>query len=62
MDRCVQQAGGNVRCEEIQYGNFERDVALWADAVILGSGVYNSNADPRVRPFVGHLVIAHFLS
>eukprot|EP00729_Bicosta_minor_P010599 gene10599-27015_t len=45
-------SGANVRCEEIAYGNYERDVAQWADAVILGSGVYNGNADPRVLTFI----------
>lgn len=45
-----------MRCEEIAYGNYERDVAQWADAVILGSGVYNGNADPRVLTFINTFV------
>ena len=28
--------------------NYKRDVAEWADAVILGSGVYNQNPAPQM--------------
>lgn len=50
--RGAAAAGANVTCEEVQYANYKRDVAEWADAVLLGSGVYNQNPAPQMLQFI----------
>lgn len=44
--------GATVMSKEVQYANYKRDVAEWADCVVLGSGVYNENASPRLLEFI----------
>jgi len=41
-----------VRLLQVSDANYERDVVHWADAVILGSGVYNGNAAPTLLEFI----------
>ena len=36
----------------VESANYARDVSQWADAVALGSGVYNGNAAPAILSFV----------
>ena len=36
----------------MESANYARDVSQWADAVALGSGVYNGNAAPALLSFV----------
>jgi len=42
----------NVRCVSVESANYKRDVLEWADVVVLGSGVFNGNADPSILSFV----------
>jgi len=42
----------NVKVLMVQEANYERDVSNWADAVILGSGVYNGNTAPSILEFI----------
>ena len=44
-------ANANVRLYEAIEANFDRDV-VWADAIILGSGVYNGNPAPELLSFL----------
>ena len=44
-------AGATVRLLDVQGANYDRDVK-WADAIILGSGVYNGNAAPALLAFL----------
>merc|ERR1712070_1290310 len=37
---------------EVQQANYKRDVFEWADAVVLGSGVYNGNPSPSMLSFI----------
>ena len=44
--------GCNVKTLEVSAANYKRDVWEFADAVIIGSGVYNGNAHPTVLEFI----------
>lgn len=48
----AQSTGANIRLLDVVQANYKRDVYEWADAIILGSGVYNGNAAPSVLTFV----------
>jgi multimeric flavodoxin WrbA len=48
----ASSVSANVRCLQVQGANYKRDVLEWADAVILGSGVYNGNAYPTLLEFI----------
>jgi len=41
-----------VRTLEVSGANYKRDVWEFADAVVIGSGVYNGNAHPTVLEFI----------
>ena len=41
----------NVRVVAVESANYKRDVLLWADALVVGSGVYNGNAAPAMLEF-----------
>lgn len=45
-------ANATVKSIEVAAANYERDVRDWADAVVLGSGVYNGNAGPEMLAFI----------
>jgi NAD(P)H dehydrogenase (quinone) len=45
-------ASANVKLLMVQQANYERDVFQWADALVLGSGVYNGNAAPEILEFI----------
>jgi len=47
-----QSAGANTRILKVEMANYKHDVYEWADAVVLGSGVYNGNAAPSLLAFV----------
>ena len=50
---CTADAVGCVsRVLPVESANYARDVSQWADAVALGSGVYNGNAAPALLSFV----------
>eukprot|EP00466_Bigelowiella_natans_P009725 jgi/Bigna1/137783/aug1.41_g12491 len=40
------------KCLPVENANYKRDVHEWADAVVLGSGVYNGNAAPEMLAFI----------
>ena len=44
--------GATVKVMEVQSANYKRDVFEWADALVLGSGVYNGNPSPRILTFI----------
>lgn len=44
--------GAEVKILEVGSANYKRDVSEWADAIVLGSGVYNGNPDPRLLSFI----------
>ena len=45
-------AGAQVKILPVESVNYKRDVAEWADALFLGSGVYNGNAKPELLEFI----------
>lgn len=45
-------AGAQVKILPVELANYKRDVAEWADAFFLGSGVYNGNAKPELLEFI----------
>ena len=45
-------AGAQVKILPVESVNYKRDVAEWADALFLGSGVYNGNAKPELLAFI----------
>lgn len=48
----AETTGANIRLLDVVQANYKRDVYEWADAIILGSGVYNGNAAPSLLTFV----------
>ena len=48
----AEKTGASVQTLEVSQANYKRDVANWADALILGSGVYNGNAHPDILSFI----------
>jgi len=44
--------GATVKVMEVQSANYKKDVFEWADALVLGSGVYNGNPSPRILSFI----------
>jgi len=48
----AEKTGAAVQTLEVSQANYKRDVANWADALILGSGVYNGNAHPDILSFI----------
>ena len=51
-DGAASVPGAAVRATEVLAANYKRDVFEWADAIILGSSVFNGNADPRMLEFI----------
>lgn len=45
-------SGATVKTLEVAAANYKRDVFEFADAVIIGSGVYNGNTDPQILSFI----------
>lgn len=45
-------ASANVRVLDDTLANYKRDVLEWADALVLGGGVYNGNAPPALLSFI----------
>ena len=52
IQRGAETVGSSVRLMEVSGANYKRDVFEFADAVIIGSGVYNGNAHPSVLSFI----------
>lgn len=48
----ASSVGADVKIVEVSSANYKRDVAEWADAVVLGTGVFNGNPDPRLLEFI----------
>jgi len=48
----AEDQGCTVRALEVNGANYKRDVFEFADAVIIGSGVYNGNAAPEILTFI----------
>lgn len=44
--------GAETKVMEVSSANYKRDVFGWADGVVLGSGVFNGNAAPRLLDFL----------
>lgn len=44
--------GADTKVMEVASANYKRHVFGWADAVVLGSGVFNGNAAPRLLEFI----------
>jgi len=55
-------ASANVKLLMVQQANYERDVFQWADAVVLGSGVYNGNAAPEILEFINSFDFENILT
>merc|ERR1719183_3110121 len=52
IQKGAEAEGSTVRCLEVSAANYKNDVFDFADAVILGSGVYNGNASPDMLGFI----------
>jgi flavorubredoxin len=48
----ARSEGARVKVVEVSSANYKRDVFGWADGVVLGSGVFNGNAAPRMLEFI----------
>jgi len=44
--------GANTKTLEVSSANYKRDVHEWADAIVVGSGVFNGNPAPRMLSFL----------
>jgi NAD(P)H dehydrogenase (quinone) len=48
----ASSVGASVRVLAVSEANYKRDVFEWADAVVVGSGVFNGNAAPIILEFI----------
>lgn len=58
----AESKGAFSRLLEVEAANYKRDVHEWADAVVVGSPVYNGNAMPAVFEFINSFDFSDDLS
>jgi NAD(P)H dehydrogenase (quinone) len=58
----ARSVGATARCVTVEEANYKRDVYEWADAIVLGSGVYNGNPAPAILEFINSFDISDTFS